>query len=75
MPDKELLPTWRFVIRERIIPFIRRETPSLAYLQQNYRTPFLDSYFAFTANMGTHTFFMIILPILFWCGQVQLGRA
>ena len=38
------------------------------------RSPALDSYFAITANLGTHTFFMIMLPILFWCGQTTLGR-
>ena len=26
------------------------------------------------ANLGTHTFYMIILPILFWCGYTSLGR-
>lgn len=27
-----------------------------------------------TANLGTHTFFMIFLPILFWCGWTSIGR-
>ncbi|KAK5010197.1 hypothetical protein LTR28_011281 [Elasticomyces elasticus] len=39
------------------------------------RTPLLDSYFALTANLGAHTFFMTALPILFWCGSTTLGRA
>lgn len=38
------------------------------------RTPALDSYFAITANLGTHTFFMIGLPILFWCGYPAFGK-
>lgn len=38
------------------------------------RSPLLDSYFAITANLGTHTFFMVMLPILFWCGHTSLGR-
>ncbi|KAJ9193627.1 hypothetical protein DTO166G4_2729 [Paecilomyces variotii] len=38
------------------------------------RTPSLDTWFAITANLGTHTFFMIFLPILFWCGYTSLGR-
>ncbi len=38
------------------------------------RSPALDSYFAITANLGTHTFFMVMLPILFWCGYTSLGR-
>ncbi|KAJ4332823.1 Long-chain base-1-phosphate phosphatase [Didymella glomerata] len=39
------------------------------------RSPALDTYFAYTANLGTHTFFMIFLPIQFWCGYTSLGRA
>jgi hypothetical protein len=46
----------------------------LAWLQEKMRTPTLDSYFAFTANLGTHTFFTIFLPILFWSGYSTLGR-
>lgn len=73
--DQSQLPKWRFKLRERLIPIVRWETPILADLQDRYRTPALDSYFAFTANLGTHTFFMTFLPILFWSGEVQMARA
>lgn len=43
-------------------------------MQNKMRSPALDSYFAITANLGTHTFFMVVLPILFWCGHTSLGR-
>lgn len=43
-------------------------------MQKLMRSPALDSYFSITANLGTHTFFMIVLPILFWCGYTSLGR-
>ena len=62
-------------MRQRLIPIVRLETPYLALLQDTLRSPALDSYFAFTANLGTHTFFMIMLPILFWCGYTNIGRA
>lgn len=39
------------------------------------RTRHLDSWFAITANLGTHTFYMVMLPILFWCGYNRIGRA
>ncbi|KAI9840829.1 MAG: hypothetical protein M1838_003888 [Thelocarpon superellum] len=68
------LPQWRYQLRQQLIPFIRWETPHLARLQRALRTPALDSYFAISANLGTHTFFMIMLPILFWCGHTGLGR-
>lgn len=72
--DQNLLPKWRFHFREVLIPITRWETPRLAALQERVRSPALDSYFASTANLGTHTFFMIILPILFWCGHVEFAR-
>ncbi|RMD43070.1 hypothetical protein DV735_g2063, partial [Chaetothyriales sp. CBS 134920] len=68
------LPRWRYAIREKLLPIVRWETPYVAWLQNSMRRPLLDSYFAMTANLGTHTFFMIILPVLFWCGQTRLGR-
>jgi hypothetical protein len=61
-------------VRQKALPLIRWETPYLAWIQNKLRTPALDSYFAITANLGTHTFFMIGLPILFWCGYPALGK-
>ena len=73
--DATQLPLWRYWPRQKLIPLVRYETPYLAWLQEKVRTPALDSYFAFTANLGTHTFFMVFLPFLFWCGHTSLGRA
>ncbi|KAL7778513.1 hypothetical protein CFE70_008014 [Pyrenophora teres f. teres 0-1] len=69
------LPKWRNALRNRLIPIVRWETPWLALLQDTLRSPALDSYFAYTANLGTHTFFMVFLPIQFWCGYTSIGRA
>ncbi|KAK4120918.1 PAP2-domain-containing protein [Parathielavia appendiculata] len=71
---KRALPKWRYDLRQRLLPMVRWETPYLAYLQSMMRTPALDSYFAITANLGTHTFFMVFLPILFWCGFSEFGK-
>jgi dihydrosphingosine 1-phosphate phosphatase len=72
---KVKLPRWRYLLREKFLPIVRWETPYVAWLQDTLRTPALDSYFSLTANLGTHTFFMIYLPILFWCGYTRAGRA
>ncbi|RAR09650.1 sphingosine-1-phosphate phosphohydrolase [Stemphylium lycopersici] len=69
------LPKWRNALRNRLIPIVRWETPWLALMQDKVRSPALDSYFAYTANLGTHTFFMVFLPIQFWCGYTSIGRA
>ncbi|KAL2160150.1 hypothetical protein VTH06DRAFT_1805 [Thermothelomyces fergusii] len=71
---KRALPRWRYNLRKRLLPIVRWETPYLAALQSSMRTPALDSYFAITANLGTHTFFMIGLPVLFWCGFPEFGK-
>ncbi|CZT08176.1 related to sphingoid base-phosphate phosphatase [Rhynchosporium graminicola] len=71
---KRRLPPWRYNLRQRILPLVRWETPYLAWMQDKMRSPALDTYFAITANLGTHTFFMIFLPILFWCGHTSVGR-
>lgn len=71
---RKLHPAWRYNLRQSILPLIRWETPYLAWMQDKMRSPTLDSYFAITANLGTHTFFMVVLPILFWCGHTSLGR-
>jgi hypothetical protein len=71
--DKNKLPIWRYKPRQWLIPLVRWETPYLAAFQRTVRTPSLDSYFAITANLGTHTFFTIFLPILFWCGYTGVG--
>ncbi|KAL2171818.1 hypothetical protein VTG60DRAFT_1515 [Thermothelomyces hinnuleus] len=71
---RRALPKWRYNLRQRLLPIIRWETPYLAALQSSMRTPALDSYFAITANLGTHTFFMIGLPVLFWCGFPEFGK-
>ncbi|EME40674.1 hypothetical protein DOTSEDRAFT_74279 [Dothistroma septosporum NZE10] len=69
------LPKWRYQVRHRLIPIVRWETPYLARMQDTLRSPLLDTYFALTANLGTHTFFMTALPICFWCGYPELGIA
>ncbi|KAH8550128.1 PAP2 domain protein [Umbelopsis sp. PMI_123] len=72
--DKALHP-WRARLRRLMLPLIRTETPYIAAFQNKVRTPMLDVYFLWTANLGTHTFFMIFLPLLFWFGYPQLGRS
>ncbi|KAL7934886.1 hypothetical protein V8C35DRAFT_321587 [Trichoderma chlorosporum] len=71
---KRALPKWRYDLRQQALPLIRWETPYLAAIQSKLRTPALDSYFAITANLGTHTFFMVFLPMLFWGGYPAFAK-
>jgi membrane-associated phospholipid phosphatase len=72
---QQRLPKWRYKLRQRLIPIVRLETPYLASFQHACRSPILDSYFAMTANLGTHTFFLAGLPVCFWCGYREAGIA
>lgn len=69
------LPGWRNNIRNALLPLIRWETPYLARVQQWVRTPALDLYFGLSANLGTHTFYVIVLPLGFWLGAPTFSRS
>ncbi|KAL4068629.1 hypothetical protein V8B97DRAFT_1918710 [Scleroderma yunnanense] len=68
-----ILPWWRSSIRSMILKAVERESPFLAEMQRRLRTPWLDTYFLYTSSLGTHTFFMIALPVLFFFGYSELG--
>ncbi|ORY85664.1 phosphatidic acid phosphatase type 2/haloperoxidase, partial [Protomyces lactucae-debilis] len=72
---QQRLSSLRYSLRARLLPIIRAETPILARLQKKYRTNFLDIYFVYTANAGTHTAFLVFLPMIFWFGNVSFANA
>ncbi|KAF5132324.1 hypothetical protein DV495_001421 [Geotrichum candidum] len=72
---KNRLPPFRNRWRNAILPIIRWETPILAAIQRKLRNPFFDIYFALSANLGTHNFYVLMLPISFWYGHSGFGRS
>lgn len=64
-----------FRFRQWALEYVRKETDILARIQKSVRTPFLDTYFASTANLGTHTFYMVMLPIFCWYGHMPIGES
>ncbi|KAF9161913.1 hypothetical protein DFQ26_004034 [Actinomortierella ambigua] len=71
--DSQLSPL-RAYLRRLLLPFIRHETVILHHMQLKVRNAFLDQYFSLSAFSGTHTFFMIALPLLFWFGYSDIAR-
>ncbi|KAG1767644.1 PAP2 superfamily-domain-containing protein [Suillus occidentalis] len=69
-----VLPWWRATIRARILSSVKRESQILARMQECIRHPWLDLYFLYSSTLGTHTFFMIGLPLTFFFGYEELGR-
>ncbi|KAF9226198.1 hypothetical protein BS17DRAFT_729195 [Gyrodon lividus] len=68
------LPWWRAAIRAHILKAVGGESSILARMQGCLRSPWLDNYFLYTSSLGTHTFFMIALPLLFFFGYGEIGR-
>lgn len=71
---KSRLSPMRYAIRTWCLPTVRKETPLLALIQAKMRWPILDFYFAWTANLASHTFYVLMLPPSFWFGASKLGR-
>ncbi|GAA5897752.1 hypothetical protein JCM6882_000086 [Rhodosporidiobolus microsporus] len=71
---ERLMPGWRIRARRMLLSSLAREMDVLQGLQKRWRTPFRDEYFVKTSLLGTHTFFMIFLPLWFWFGLPEAGR-
>lgn len=71
---KSRLSPLRFALRSSCLPIVRKETELLALLQRKLRHPILDSYFAWTANLASHTFYVLMLPLPIWFGGSTLSR-
>ncbi|KAJ8688727.1 Long-chain base-1-phosphate phosphatase [Pleurotus ostreatus] len=67
------LPWWRAALRRQIVKNVTWESNVIARIQDYIRTPWLDAYFVYTSSLGTHTFFMIMLPMMFFFGYEELG--
>lgn len=72
---KSRLSPYRHKLRSYLLPIIRAETPYLAALQSRLRHPWLDTFFVYTANLGTHTAFLVMLPMVFWFGSYSIANA
>ncbi|KAF8056632.1 sphingosine-1-phosphate phosphatase [Lyophyllum atratum] len=68
------LPRWRAAVRRRLVKTVQWESEVIARLQNLIRTPWLDAYFVYTSSLGTHTFFMTVLPAFFFFGHTEMGH-
>ncbi|KZO92042.1 acid phosphatase/Vanadium-dependent haloperoxidase [Calocera viscosa TUFC12733] len=68
------LPAWQATIRRWIVRNLRTESEWIANMQKVVRRPWLDTYFVYTSTLGTHTFFMTVLPAFFFFGYPKTGR-
>ncbi|KAH3901143.1 phosphatase PAP2 family protein SCDLUD_002626 [Saccharomycodes ludwigii] len=71
---KPRMSKFRYKIREILYPFVVNELPVLNHFQKTFRCKFLDEYFVNTANLGSHTFYVLCLPIPRWIGLSRYSR-
>ncbi|GMM39021.1 sphinganine kinase [Saccharomycopsis crataegensis] len=64
----------RYKLRAMLLPIIAEETRMVFKIQKRLRCDFLDVYFAWSANLASHTFYVIMLPLPFWFGFVEITR-
>lgn len=64
----------RYTARSLLLPVVRAETPWIEALQLKLRLPALDAYFAWTACLASHTFYVVMLPLPIWFGGLALVR-
>ncbi|KAI0317450.1 hypothetical protein OF83DRAFT_1058645 [Amylostereum chailletii] len=65
---------WRNALRKKLVRCVEWESVVLAGWQGKVRRPWLDTYFVLTSTLGTHTFFMVFLPMFFYFGGDAAGR-
>lgn len=71
---KKRLSPFRFALRQRCLPLVRKETAVLHRLQTRVRHPVLDVFFAWSANLASHTFYVLMLPLPIWFGASDMSR-
>lgn len=61
-------------LRRCIVAVLRKEAPLHERHQKWVRRAWLDRYFVNTSLLGTHSFFLVFLPMVFWLGSPRFGR-
>lgn len=67
------LPFYAAFMRRQLLPLVKLELPLLEKIQQ-FHSHWLTMYFLLTANVGSHTFYVIMLPMGVWLGSLNFTR-
>ena len=71
---KSKMSPMRFAIRKYLTQYTDTQSPYLASWQQKYSTKFRDLYFLYTALLGSHTFYVLFLPMPVWFGYFETTK-
>lgn len=64
----------RYAMRQYLIQFTDNQSLALFEWQSRHRTQFRDFFFAYSALLGSHTFYVLCLPIPAFLGSFDLVR-
>ncbi|AMD19129.1 HBR228Cp [Eremothecium sinecaudum] len=77
MPPEHFKPymsSFRFKCREYFLQFTNGDSEAIHRWQQRFRTPWRDEYFAYTALLGSHMFYVLGLPMPTWVGHYAVTK-
>lgn len=69
-PDhfKSKMSPLRFCLRQHLEKYVSLQSMYLSQWQKKYRTPFRDLVFLYSSLLGSHTFYVLCLPLPAWLG-------
>ncbi|CCK73605.1 sphinganine kinase LCB3 NDAI_0G06220 [Naumovozyma dairenensis CBS 421] len=65
---------FRYQMREKLVKFTTNQSDQLFIWQSKYRSYWNDLFFSYTAMMGSHTFYVIFLPMPVWFGNYEMTK-
>lgn len=64
----------RFSLRQTFARFTDNQSPALARWQARHRSAFNDVFFSYSALLGSHTFYVLCLPLPCYMGGLEFTR-
>lgn len=64
----------RFALRQKLARFTDNQSPALARWQARHRSSFNDVFFSYSALLGSHTFYVLCLPLPCYMGGFEFTR-
>ncbi|CEP64484.1 phosphatase PAP2 family protein LALA0_S11e05204g [Lachancea lanzarotensis] len=71
---KKRMGPLRFKMREYLTKYTENQSEMLFQWQSKFSSKFLDQYFAYTALMGSHMFYVVMVPMPRWLGYSDVCR-
>ncbi|SCU99743.1 LAME_0G05204g1_1 [Lachancea meyersii CBS 8951] len=71
---KQRMSPMRFKMRSKLTKYTDNQSTTLYKWQRKFRGPLMDKYFAYTSLMGSHMFYVVMVPMPRWLGYSNVCR-